>query len=286
MIDLITDTGVLASIAIALALCLPAAALGAIAGGRFRPPAFLVWLPAILAAAAIDLGIGTEHLEPSEPIAWTVSILLVSIMAAVAVSATSVGSVGRRLGIGLVVAGAAVGILLCVPETDALRLLPAPLGIAAIAAVLGAVRPFGLVDVTLAGSGLAWLSLVGGQPRPASIVGAGACLAAVALLPVAWRWSPQSRNASTGRPTTVADRLASVSPGPGRLTVIGLAVLACSRLAGTGDSVGFAFAIAAAVLIAAVAILRFLPMEGSNDREPGTADEVEPITHRARGGQS
>lgn len=264
MIDLLADTSVVASVAIAAAIVAVAMIVSRTTGRKPSIASWLVWIPAVVVALVLaGLDLRTYASVPDDLARWTVPVAAAGAGLAVAAGVTSsqVDPNGKRsrLDLGVVLAAAALGVFACVPETLALRALPGPVVIASLAALGGFVRAFGTIDAVVLATVLAWVAVVDGQSRPASIVGAAACIGAVGLI-------------GLYRPV---DGLGSASRWL-QPSIIVAAILACSRLAGTLDSAPLAATIAIGVLaLATGAILSTgpgspLPAEATAGRPPPT----------------
>jgi hypothetical protein len=129
---------------------------------------------------------------------------------------------------------ASIGCYLCVPETTALRLVPLPFALAGLGVVAGRLRPLCGPGILAGAAGLAWVSVIDGQTRWASVIGAVGCIGSVALLrrrasgrsePWSWAWAERP---ATGRGLAQA----TIEPA----VVAGVTVV-CSRVAGIQPSV-------------------------------------------------
>jgi len=160
-----------------------------------------------------------------------------------------VGEAGERWpGAGLPFVGIAIstgGIWACVPDTEAARAaLGAALAGAFIAFPMGRLR-VGRAGGVLVCASLAWVVGVGAHGRPASAMGAAACLGLLVAAPlgviIARAWGASARSLSI--PAAVI----------GHLAVVGVA----SRWAGLLHSSRRAAVIAAADLVIAIAAVAF-----------------------------
>jgi hypothetical protein len=129
---------------------------------------------------------------------------------------------------------AAVGIYVCVPETDAVRPLLGAFGVAAVLA--GFPRLASLPGAASAAGGLlVWTAAAGGYPRPGSVVGAVACVGAVVF----------------GRPLVAAR-------GARRWLIGGIVVVLvvfCARVAGFEESAWDAAGLTALGYVGAAALV-------------------------------
>jgi hypothetical protein len=173
---------------------------------------------------------------------WTVAALALGVAAVAGAALWGRRPPGASAGLSLVVAGAGLGIFLCVPETGLLRLIFGPLLVAGAAAWLGRLRPFGPLEVVLVAASLAWLAALDSQTRGSGIVGASACLMTAALMPLGWPDRPTPN--ALDRP----DRPAVLA-----MAVVAATILACSRLAGIVSSTALALALAGLSLTAGAA---------------------------------
>ena len=204
----------------------------------------VVVVPAIAAAVAvtdIDVERYTTTVEVAGPVPSMAMVLVAGVVTGLAARAAAViyGDWVALAGIFVAVSG----VFLCVPETDALRLLPAPLFVAAIGCRMSVVRPLSIVLASgVIAAGVSWLAVVDGQARPTSIVGALGCFAALALV--------------------VVGRLAA-GPAPidrrrrrDLAVVVGAVIVLTSRVIGVrDDGAGWSAAAVAAVLGAAAVIV-------------------------------
>ncbi|MEZ5408169.1 MAG: hypothetical protein R2761_09095 [Acidimicrobiales bacterium] len=68
-------------------------------------------------------------------------------------------------------AALSMGAFLCIPETGLLRIVPGPLCVVALAAMLGRARPFDPLSTALVAGLISWLGITGGTGRPSSVLG-------------------------------------------------------------------------------------------------------------------
>ena len=241
-------------------------ALASFASSRFRR-AELVLLAGVAAGFVIARPTARRYTQLADRAdTWMVVLLLLAVVVVVAAVgwSSSVPSVQDAFSVTL--AFAAAGVFLCVPETGVLRFVMPPIVIAGLAAGLGFVRPLPPWVVVATTTGLAGLSVVDGRTRGSAIVGAAACLVAMALLPLVsaganaiGRRPPTEVTGSISGPQLLADR---------RLLIVAAAVFACSRWAGLQSSAITAFVQAGLVLALAAGVLLWL---GSSGRRSVTA---------------
>ncbi len=264
MTELLTDWAVLGSVVAALVL----SALSALA--RRRLPAWTVYGPAM--ALAVALAVHRASFEADRYRRWPMANAAPGPVAALALGVAAVAGAalwGRRhpgasAGLSLVVAGAGLGIFLCVPETGLLRLIFGPLLVAGAAAWLGRLRPFGPLEALLLAASLAWIAALDGQTRGSGIVGASACLMTAALMPLGWPdrptpkaldWPDRPAPQALGWPDRPAPNALDWPDQPAVLAmaVVAATILACSRLAGIVSSTALALALAGLSLTAGAA---------------------------------
>ena len=199
-----------------------------------------------LSMVAIAL-VPTIVLTNQVPVHGTLPRLAVASM--VVAGGPLVGEAGERWpGAGLPFVGIAIstgGIWACVPDTEAARAaLGAALAGAFIAFPMGRLR-VGRAGGVLVCASLAWVVGVGAHGRPASAMGAAACLGLLVAAPlgaiIARAWGASARSLSI--PAAVI----------GHLSVVGVA----SRWAGLLHSSRRAAVIAAADLVIAIAAVAF-----------------------------
>lgn len=175
--ELITDRGVLTGLAVA-ALAAMAARLSGTGQQHRRWPGGLVAAVAVAGSLLVADAAG-QNLSWANPDAASALGAIGLAVAVLAVVATFVGGrhdLQARADATIALALVAVGLFASVPETDLLRLMFGPLLIVAVGVRLRWLDPLSPIGAGVVGSALAWLSLVGGTPRPASIFGAAACL--------------------------------------------------------------------------------------------------------------
>lgn len=236
MIDLLTDRSVVVSVSVAAVILVVVAAAHRVSGRPSIVPSWAVWIPAAAAALALsDVDLARYGRLPDDLAPWTLPVAAagaaIAIGTSIVVTRSSPRDGEHRADLGLVLAAATIGVFGCIPETAVLRVLPGPVAIAAVAALVAVIRSFGTIDATVLAVTLAWIALVDGQTRPASIVGAAACLGAVGLISL---YRPDEH-------TVPASRWL-------RPAVVAVAILAASRLAGTLESVPLATITAIGVL--------------------------------------
>ncbi len=151
--------------------------------------------------------------------------------------------VGARRDVSMILCGAVVGLYLCVPETDLLRLLVLPTVLAGALIWFAKLAPFGLVTTAAIAGLLAWVTVADASFRGSSWVAAAACVSAMALAPIAFGFGET-------RP-------------PVRLGVYAIAIVCWSRLAGGQASVLAATAGAVLILAAVIGALWITPTIGS-----------------------
>lgn len=254
---LISDAGVLASLAVAVLLVLASVAVPGL--GRRRAVAGVIAALAVGAGLAVS-DISLERYE-LDGVRWYSTRLWVAIaVVVVVVGLTALAAWARDRPVAskelsAVLAGASLGIFLCIPETDLLRLAPAALAVPTIAMLAGLLRPFGALAVALIASALGWMIVVDGVARGSAAVGALACLAVPMLLPLAHGWTSDRRRSAP--PTSPFDA--------GRLVTLGIVVLGCSRIAGLRASAGLAIVWAAAFFLVGAMALRRLDSRVQNN---------------------
>jgi hypothetical protein len=245
--DLLTDPAVAISVVAAIALVAAAVVV------EIKVPALLVALAPVVLAAQITR-VDVEHYVslPVPWYQWWTGPAIALALGAFGLAARSVpATVAGRSALTVFTAAVAAGVFLCVPETMLLRLVPGPMAVVAVGVVAGWIRPFGVAGALVLAAMLGWIAIVDGQIRGSAIVGAGACLVAASLLPLAL-------GPAAGRRAPV--------PGGGpawgwlpRLGVPVLAVVLCARLAGTLGSTAAAVVTAALVIGAAAGVLWWWP---------------------------
>ena len=255
---ILTDRSFIASTVVAAVVLV---ALAGFATSRFRQ-AELVLLAGVAAGLVVARPTARRYAQLADRAdTWMVVLLLLAVIVVVAAVSWSSSVPSMQDAFSVTLALAALGVFLCVPETGVLRFVTPPIVIAGLAAGLGVVRPFPPWIVIATTIGLAGLSVVDGRTRGSAIVGAAACLVAMALLPLvsagatALRLRPSI--AGAGRSSglhVLVDR---------RLLVVAVAVFACSRWAGLQSSAITAFVQAGLVLAVAAAVLLWL---GPSDR--------------------
>jgi hypothetical protein len=187
-------------------------------------------------ARTVALAPGAVVLGASVPEAWPSWIRIVAMIGALAGGVLGVDADRRapRL-VPLLLAVGAVGVYLCVPDTEAPK---AMLGALLGAAVLGLEPTLRYRCGVSAVVGLfVWVSAFGGLGRPGSVVGGLACLGVVLLIPIV-RWSTTNR--------VLVALLVGVQVG---------VVLYVSRVAGFEESAWAAAGLAAAALAIAGVVL-------------------------------
>jgi len=157
--------------------------------------------------------------------------------------------------LGIIFAISAFGIWMTVPETEGARAL---LG-ASIPMALATLRPFGAKlgyagAFPLAGL-LVWVVAIGGEARPASVIGGWACIGALAVLP---HLTPPPNRFVASRPTAT-------------VLLHGFLVLVASRVIGLWESAGLALVAVVVVFVAVYLVLGFLPLAKAD--QPSLAGE-------------
>ena len=250
---ILTDWSFIASTVVAVVVL---AALARFATSRFRR-ADLVLLAGVAAGVVVARPTVRRYAQLADRAdTWMVVLLVLAAIVVVAAVGWSSSVPSMQDAFSVTLALATLGVFLCVPETGVLRFVMPPIVIAGLAAGLGLLRPFPPWVVIATTIGLAGLSVVDGRTRGSAIVGAAACLVAMALLPlvtaaataIGLRPSPEGAGRSSGL-ELLADR---------RLLVIAVAVLACSRWAGLQSSAITAFVQAGLVLAVAAGVLLWL----------------------------
>ncbi len=246
---LISDTGVLASLAVAISLVLAGLAVPSLR--LWRATGGVIAMVAIAGGLVASDGsferynvVGTRWYSTRILAAIVVLVLVVGL---IRLAVWAQASLMISVEVSAAVAGASLGIFLCVPETDLLRLVPAALALPTVAMLAGRLRPFGPLAVALISSGLGWMIVIDGVARGSAAVGALACLAAPLLLPLAhgWRLDRRGPSRTTGSFATW------------HLVVLGTVILGCSRIAGLRASAELAIVWAAAfLLVGAIALWR------------------------------
>ncbi len=284
MVDVVTDPAVVGSVLVTVVLAMLAAAVRVVGpshpGGASQPGPAPAWWAVNAGLWGVGIAVALTIARPSlDPLVtaprglvwWTIPVAAGGAAAAVAASVAAIRHPDRGRAHTVAVAAATVGAFGCVPETDVLRLLPGPVAVAAAAAWLGWVRPIGPAGTAVVATAVAWLTVVGGQARPASVIGAAAGLAAVAALTLVWRRTDAAID--TGRRPMAA------------VVIVVVAILALSRVAGTQERVGPAMV--ATVVIAGAMVASLSMMAGRSGERPtpssaaSAADPVpEPVTGR------
>jgi hypothetical protein len=180
-------------------------------------------------ARVVALAPGAMVLGASLPDGWPLWIRIVSASTALVAGVLSVEADRRapRL-VPLLLAVGALGVYLCVPDTEAPKALFGALVAAAVLGLEPRLRHRGGVSAVV---GLvAWTVAYGGVGRPGSVVGGIACLGVVLLLSLVPRWSPTRWAVVTAIVVQVA------------------LVLYVSRVAGFEESAWSAFGLSAAAL--------------------------------------
>lgn len=256
---ILTDSSFIASLALGLVVLV----VSPFVAFRFRRSEIIavVGVAAGYWVARPDLG---PYLDPTERIDSWMRVL--AALAVVAVAATAAWS-SRRTGSGssltIAITLATVGVFLCVPETGVLRFVVPPAILVGPAVWLGLIRPLAPWAVVLIGGGVAWLSVVDGHTRGSAVVGAAACLATVALVPLIERTAAseeESAASGKGGPARHDQVGIAVAEHPVLVgqAVLGLAVIGCARWAGLQQSTTVAVVQAGLVLAGAAALLLWL----------------------------
>lgn len=239
--DVITDRAVVTAVASATAVT-----GGAAITGRRLSASLVAFSAIVLTALTTDVR-WSVYLDP--PVAgrwWTIAIIVVPVAAVgIAAHRVEVSRTADDADLTILLAAAAAGVFLAVPETGLLRLVPGPMIIAAVATLAGLTLPFGRFSAVVLGTGLGWLAVIDGQTRPASIVGVAGCLAVVALSAMA---PPSSRSPTRQN----RQRWAGLASPKLAIGLVGIA--ACSRGAGVLEST-LASAVIVVMVLAAVTTL-------------------------------
>jgi hypothetical protein len=142
-------------------------------------------------ARAVAFAPGATVLGASLPDIWPFWIRAVTAVAAV-VAGVLVVEADRRSprSVPLLLAIGALGVYLCVPDTDAPKVLVGALFAAAAVRLVPRLRPR-CVFAAVVGF-FVWVAAFGGVGRPGSVVGGIACLGVVLLMPLV-RWSTSNR---------------------------------------------------------------------------------------------
>ncbi|MDH3679521.1 MAG: hypothetical protein OEV40_06160 [Acidimicrobiia bacterium] len=202
---------------------------------------------------------------------WMVPVLALAVVAVgVAVAATARSGTSRP-NLTVAVALATAGVFLCVPETGVVRFVVGPMVLVGLSVGIGLARPLASFAVLVAVAGLAWLALIDGHTRGSAVVGAAACIGAVAFVPLIERasWS------ADGVPP-VDWRSAAASPDRAVLAghgVLAFAVLACSRWAGIQRSTTVAAVQVVMVLTVTGGVLWWL--QAAAARSPRSSEPLE-----------
>lgn len=129
---------------------------------------------------------------------------------------------------------AAVGVALCVPETQVALVLAGPLVVVAVLATTGLLLPVTAAHAVALIATLGWVVAVDGGSRWSAVVGGSACLVAVAL----WLVEPVRSSADRSRPVRRIYQIA----------VLSTVVVICARPAGTHPSAVVALSLSAMAL--------------------------------------
>lgn len=216
-------------------------------------PALVAVAPASIAAVVVsdpDLGRYRELTGLDHPALAIGAIVLVAVSAGIAARRSSAVPRGPAVVTSLMFV-AVSGVFLCVPETNLLRLLPAPILVVAVAGWWRKVQPLAAASVTVITATVGWVAVVDGQARPASIVGAVACLGALSMIAL----RPLSRD---GSPFGLWRNF--------KVPVVTVLIIAVSsRVIGVGDySVQLSTAMAGALFAVALAAIGVRSASPSN----------------------
>lgn len=212
---------------------------------RYR--SFAVVAPAIALPFALLIAANVPSVVPT----W-VRVVVVATASLAGVAVARFDQIWRNEAPGpLLLAGTLVGVYLCVPDTEEIAAL---MGVALPLAVLG--WPLRVLRLGEAGAGaavaaLSWVVAVGGRGRPASVLGAIACLGLLVGAPVGQAIAPRAgrRLAAWSRTTVLAAMVA------GQAAI----ALFASRVAGLRREGGVAAVLAVVALVAALVLGSALP---------------------------